>query len=151
MTIRGVKTGNFVLDLTTITTFYPFWMSKLSPFQLRRVALRCERPLRTTWTLLLLWPTWLAAAVRDSTLCFVTERGFNEQVRWQKSRQNRVQRSIGHPRRENWRTNCPLFFAQAQPEAHGSVLELDGQTRLEKYNTGSIDCPLSKGYQAPHL
>ena len=33
-----------------------------------------ERQLRATWALLL-WTTWLAAAVRESTLLFVTERG----------------------------------------------------------------------------
>ena len=30
---------------------------------------------RLTWVLLV-WPTWLAAAVLESTLLFVTERGF---------------------------------------------------------------------------
>ena len=46
----------------------------LSLFQLKITESVCERPLWTTWVLLL-WPTWLAAAARKPTLLFVTERG----------------------------------------------------------------------------
>ena len=46
----------------------------LSPFQLEITASVCERPLLTTWSLLL-WPTWLATAVRKPTLLFVIGRG----------------------------------------------------------------------------
>ena len=45
-----------------------------SPFQLLRVALRCESPLRNTLALLLL-PTLRAVAVRISVLLFLTEKG----------------------------------------------------------------------------
>ena len=48
-----------------------------SPFQLQVTASVRERQLRATWALLL-WPTWLAAAVREPMLLFVTERGFTE-------------------------------------------------------------------------
>ena len=48
-------------------------------FQLQITASVHERPLRTTLALLL-WPTWLAAAILESTLLFVTERGFSEVV-----------------------------------------------------------------------
>ena len=48
--------------------------SRLSPFQLRITASVRELPLRATWALLL-WPTWLTAAVRELPLLFLTERG----------------------------------------------------------------------------
>ena len=43
-----------------------------SPFQLQKTASVRELPLQATWALLL-WPTWLTAAVRELTLLFVTE------------------------------------------------------------------------------
>ena len=42
-----------------------------------------ERPLQATWALLLL-PTWLAAAVREPTLLFVTERGLEKEEKDEK-------------------------------------------------------------------
>ena len=47
----------------------------LSPFLLQLIASVREQPLRTMWALLLR-STWLAAAVREATLLFVTEKGF---------------------------------------------------------------------------
>ena len=48
----------------------------LSPFHLQITASVRERQLQATWALLL-WATWLAAAVREPTLLFVTERGLS--------------------------------------------------------------------------
>ena len=65
------------LEKIALKTFQNQLLRELSPLQLQVTASVRERQLRATWALLL-WPTWLAAAVREPMLLFVTERGFTE-------------------------------------------------------------------------